>query len=98
MNKADEIYESLKTIVDPEIGFDIVSLGLIYDVKFENEKAKVIMTLSTKSCPLHELILNWVNDAVVKVDGVKQCDIELVWEPAWSIDMATDEVKEALKF
>ncbi|ASM35406.1 YitW [Campylobacter sputorum subsp. bubulus] len=97
MNKIDEIYENLKSVVDPEIGFDIVSLGLIYEVLFDNEKAKIVMTLSTKSCPLHELILTWVNDAVLKTIGVKECEIELVWEPAWSIEMASDYVKKALK-
>lgn len=71
-------------------------MGLIYDVKVDGEKAMVTMTLSTRSCPLHELILSWVNDAVLRVDGIKECDIELVWEPAWNIEMANDEVKKAL--
>ncbi|WP_169778131.1 metal-sulfur cluster assembly factor [Campylobacter curvus] len=92
----DKIYKELSTIVDPEVGFDIVSLGLIYDVKVDGEKAMVTMTLSTRSCPLHELILSWVNDAVLRVDGIKECDIELVWKPAWNIEMANDEVKKAL--
>ena len=92
----DKIYKELSTIVDPEVGFDIVSLGLIYDVKVDGEKAMVTMTLSTRSCPLHELILSWVNDAMLRVDGIKECDIELVWEPAWNIEMANDEVKKAL--
>ena len=92
----DKIYKELSTIVDPEVGFDIVSLGLIYDVKVDGEKAMVTMTLSTRSCPLHELILSWVNDAVLRVDGIKECDIELVWELAWNIEMANDEVKKAL--
>ncbi|MBE3605439.1 metal-sulfur cluster assembly factor [Campylobacter sp. RM13119] len=92
----DKIYKELSTIVDPEVGFNIVSLGLIYDVVVDEDKAKVIMTLSTRSCPLHELILGWVNDAVLRVDGIKECDIDLVWEPAWTIQMASDEVKKAL--
>ncbi|AQW81550.1 metal-sulfur cluster assembly factor [Campylobacter pinnipediorum] len=92
----DEIYNELSKIVDPEVGFDIVSLGLIYDVYYDDGKAKVTMTLSTKSCPLHELILNWVEDAVMRVDGVKECDINLVWEPQWNITMASDEVKAKL--
>ncbi|MBE3022195.1 MULTISPECIES: metal-sulfur cluster assembly factor [unclassified Campylobacter] len=92
----DKIYKELSTIVDPEVGFNIVSLGLIYDVVVDEDKAKVIMTLSTRSCPLHELILGWVNDAVLRVDGIKECDIDLVWEPVWTIQMASDEVKKAL--
>ncbi|MCD8213987.1 MAG: metal-sulfur cluster assembly factor [Campylobacter sp.] len=92
----DKIYKELSTIIDPEVGFDIVSLGLIYDVKVDNQKATVTMSLSTRSCPLHELILEWVNDAVLRVDGIDECDINLVWEPAWNIQMASDEVKKAL--
>ena len=65
----EKIYDALSNIVDPEVGFDIVSLGLIYDVSCdENGKAKVTMTLSTKSCPLHEMILGWVETAVLGVE------------------------------
>ena len=94
----DKVYSALSNIVDPEVGFDIVSLGLIYDVEVsQSGKATVTMTLSTRSCPLHELILSWVNDATLSVEGVSECEINLVWEPAWNIDMASDEVKAALK-
>ncbi|WP_169941434.1 metal-sulfur cluster assembly factor [Campylobacter sp. RM15925] len=92
----DKIYKALSSIVDPEVGFDIVSLGLIYDVKENDGRAVVTMTLSTRSCPLHELILGWVKDATLSVEGVNECDINLVWEPAWNISMASDEVKAAL--
>ncbi|MFL1706218.1 metal-sulfur cluster assembly factor [Campylobacter sp. MOP7] len=92
----DKIYKALSNIVDPEVGFDIVSLGLIYDVKENDGRAVVTMTLSTRSCPLHELILGWVENATLGVEGVKECEINLVWEPAWNISMASDEVKAAL--
>ncbi len=92
----EKIYDELRSIVDPEVGFNIVSLGLIYDVSVNGDKAKITMTLSTRSCPLHELILGWVNDAVLRVEGIKECDIDLVWEPEWNIQMASDEVKKAL--
>ena len=92
----ERIYDELRMIVDPEVGFDIVSLGLIYDVSVNGDTAKVTMTLSTRSCPLHELILGWVNDAVLRVEGIKECDIDLVWEPEWNIQMASDFVKAQL--
>ena len=85
-------------MIDPEIGFDLVSLGLIYDVKVDGDRAKITMTLSTRSCPLHELLLSWVKEAALRVDGINECEIELVFEPEWSIEMASDEVKKALKF
>lgn len=96
MDKIGEIYNELGKVYDPEVGFDIVALGLIYDVEIEQNRAKITMTLSTKSCPLHELILTWIKQATLRVDGVDECEIDLVWEPAWSIDMASDEVKAKL--
>ncbi|MGP1506986.1 MAG: metal-sulfur cluster assembly factor [Campylobacter sp.] len=94
----DKIYAEISRVIDPEIGFDLVSLGLIYDVKVYGDRAKITMTLSTRSCPLHELLLGWVKEAVLRVDGINECEIELVFEPEWSIEMASDEVKKALKF
>ena len=92
----EEVYAGIATVIDPEVGFDIVSLGLIYGVVIEESHIHVNMTLSTKACPLHELIKQWVYDAVLKLEGVATCDIEIVWEPAWNIMMANDEVKKAL--
>lgn len=92
----EQVYDALRLVVDPEVGFDIVSLGLIYDVIVENENVHVNMTLSTKGCPLHELLKQWANDAIKNIQHVKDVQIQIVWEPAWSIDMASDEVKKAL--
>ena len=94
----DKIYAEISRVIDPEIGFDLVSLGLIYDVKVDGDMAKITMTLSTRSCPLHELLLSWVKEAALRVAGINECEIELVFEPEWSIEMASDEVKKALKF
>lgn len=98
LNQIEEkILNELKKIIDPEVGFDIVNLGLIYDVEYnKNYHAKVVMTLSTKSCPMHDLILEWVEKAVNGVENVKTSEIVLVWEPEWSIDMASDMVKKEL--
>ena len=93
----DKIYENLKSVVDPEMGFDLVSLGLIYGVEVADKKAVITMTLSTKSCPLHDFLISWVRNAALQTDGIDECEINLVWEPVWSIDMANNEVKEALK-
>ena len=92
----EEVYSAIATVIDPEVGFDIVSLGLIYGVVIEGTHVHVNMTLSTKACPLHELIKQWVYDAVIKLEKVSTCEIEIVWEPAWTIMMASDEVKKAL--
>ena len=93
----DKIYENLKSVVDPEMGFDLVSLGLIYGVEVTDKKAVITMTLSTKSCPLHDFLISWVRNAALQTNGIDECEINLVWEPVWSIDMASEQVKEALK-
>jgi len=92
----EDVYNAISTVIDPEVGFDIVSLGLIYGVKVENTHVNVTMTLSTKGCPLHELIQQWVKEAVLKVAGIDECTIEIVWEPAWNISMASERVKREL--
>lgn len=92
----EDVYTAISTVIDPEVGFDIVSLGLIYGVKIEEGDVHVTMTLSTKGCPLHELIQQWTKDAVLKIEGVQNCDIEIVWEPAWNITMASERVKKEL--
>ncbi len=90
------VYDAIKTVIDPEVGFDIYSLGLIYGVKVEGSHVHVTMTLSTRGCPLHEMMKQWTKEAVEKIDGVESCEVEIVWEPAWNITMASDEVKKAL--
>ncbi len=92
-----EIYDAIATVVDPEVGFNLVEMGLIYGVDIgEGGHVVVTMTLSTKACPLHQMIVQWVKDACEKVEGVKACEVNVVWEPAWNITMASDNVKKAL--
>ncbi len=96
MATKEDVYEAIKTVIDPEVGFDIVSLGLIYDAIVKGDHVDVKMTLSTRGCPLHEMMVQWVKDAVLKLPDVNSVDVEVVWEPAWNISMASDEVKKAL--
>jgi metal-sulfur cluster biosynthetic enzyme len=93
----EEIFKEIETVIDPEVGFNLVEMGLIYDATCdENGKAIVTMTLSTRACPLHQMIVQWVELAVQKVPGVQECEINLVWEPEWNITMADEHVKKAL--
>ncbi|WP_297455774.1 metal-sulfur cluster assembly factor [Persephonella sp.] len=92
----EDVYKALKNVIDPEIGFNIVDLGLVYDVDVQDGNVKIKMTLSSPSCPLSGTILSWVESAVRNLEGVENVDIELVWEPQWTIEMANDEVKKAL--
>ena len=93
----EQIYDAISTVIDPEVGFNLVELGLIYDAIIDEScNVKVVMTLSTKACPLHQMIVQWVEEAVKRVDGVNSVEVEVVWEPAWNISMANDNVKKAL--
>jgi metal-sulfur cluster biosynthetic enzyme len=93
----DEVYKAISTVIDPEVGFNLVEMGLIYDAKIDEScNTKVIMTLSTRGCPLHQMITTWVKEAVEKLDGIGEVEVEVVWEPAWNISMADENVKKAL--
>lgn len=84
--------EKLSKVMDPELHIDIVSLGLIYDVKVTGEKIKVTMTLTTPGCPLAPEIDRLVRQAI-KPLGEYEIAIELVWEPAWSKERMSEEAK-----
>ncbi len=94
----EDIFKAVSTVNDPEVGFNLVEMGLIYDASCDEEgNAKVVMTLSTKACPLHQMIVQWVEEAVIReLDEVQNVEVEVVWEPAWNISMADDNVKAQL--
>lgn len=93
----EKVYEAISTVIDPEVGFNLVEMGLIYDAVIEEScNVKVVMTLSTRGCPLHQMITQWVKEAVEKIEGVGIVEVDVVWEPAWNISMANDNVKKAL--
>ncbi len=93
----ERVFEAVSTVIDPEVGFNLVEMGLIYDAIIEEScNIQVVMTLSTRACPLHQMITQWVKEAVEKIDGVGIVEVEVVWEPEWNISMADDNVKKAL--
>lgn len=92
----DSIEKALKTIIDPELHINIVDLGLIYDIEIDKGHVKIIMTLTTPGCPLSYVFEEWIPDAVKKVDGVTDVEIDLVWEPPWDPDKMSDDIKEEL--
>jgi len=93
----EKIVKVLKTIYDPEIPVDIYELGLIYDV-FVNEdhEVKVVMTLTTPNCPVAESLPQEVQEKVKTVAGVKDAEVELTFDPAWSQELMSEEAKLAL--
>lgn len=97
MYSKEELFLAISTVIDPEVGFNLVEMGLIYDASCDADgNAYVKMTLSTKACPMHQLIQQWVKESVLKMANIKGVEIDLVWEPEWNITMADDNVKQAL--
>ena len=95
----EEVMEVLKQCMDPELGISIVDLGLIYDVKVEKEgKVKIKMTLTTVGCPLVGMIRGDVKEKVGAMKGVKDVEVELVWDPPWTPERISVEGKKKLGF
>lgn len=90
----EKIILKLKTVYDPEIPVDIYELGLIYDVQLSEEgDVKVIMTLTTPNCPVAETLPQEVKDKVKSVEGVREVELELTFEPMWTKDMMSEEAR-----
>ena len=94
MIKKEQIIEEIKKIYDPEIPVNIYELGLIYDIKVENDNfAKIKMTLTTPNCPVAESLPNEVKEGAMQVEEIDDVDLQLVWDPPWSKDMMSDAAK-----
>lgn len=93
----NKIIKQLKEVIDPELGFNIVDLGLVYDAKVKplgkGVKVIVVMTLTSPGCPLASVIHEGVEKAVMKLKEVEDVELELVWDPPWSIEKASREVR-----
>ena len=95
----DEVIKALKEIYDPEIPVNLYDLGLIYEVKIlEDSSVQIVMTLTTPSCPVAEMIPGQVENRVRFVEGVRDVFVKLVWDPPWNMDMMTEEAKLELGF
>ena len=90
----DRIVQMMKTIYDPEIPVDIFELGLIYEVKVEEDNHVFIdMTLTSPNCPVAESLPKEVEDKVASVDGVTSAKVNIVFDPPWDKDMMSEEAK-----
>ncbi len=82
--------------MDPELGISLVDLGLIYGVEVAGKKVGVKMTFTTPACPMVHFLVSSVENAVKKVNGVSEVDVQLVWDPPWTPDRMSDAGKEKL--
>lgn len=96
MVSREEIYKALAKVIDPELGIDIVSLGLIYRVEVEAGEVTIEMTLTTPGCPLAPVIDQLIRSEVNVIEGVSGVTLNLVWDPPWMPDMISEEAKEEL--
>ena len=95
---AQSIEESLKQCMDPEVPLNIVEMGLIYGIDVaENNDVNIKMTMTTQGCPLHETLVQDATRYVKKVPGVNNVNVDIVWEPPWSMDKMSEEAKIKIK-
>lgn len=98
MNALDEptVLDALRQVVDPELGCNIVDLGLVYSVEIRGDHVRVTMTLTTAGCPMHESLVTGVRTVLLGLDGVREADVEVVWEPPWNPAMMTPAGRAAV--
>ena len=94
----ESCYEALSKVVDPELGLDVVCLGLVYSVSLEGGCVNVEMTMTSPGCPLSDQILFEANNELLKVPGVEKVQITLVWTPPWTPEMMSLEAKMSLGY
>ena len=91
------ILDALSTVPDPEIGIGIVDLGLIYQIEITPERVRIEMTMTTPACPLHAELRQAVQEAILgRFSGVKDVEVELVWEPPWHPLLMSPEARRGL--
>lgn len=91
------ILDALRDVIDPEIGINIVDLGLVYEAQLRDGNARVVMTMTTAACPLGESIAEEARTAILRdVPGVTSVSVDLVWDPLWQPSMMSPAARERL--
>ncbi len=95
MSLEKKVREKLKKVIDPELGYNIVDLGLIYEIKISKKKAKIKMTLTSPACPIGPILKAYAEQAASKAEGIESATVDIVFNPVWSPKKATEEIQEA---
>jgi len=99
MPTREEVFEALHQVEDPELGMDIVELGLVYDVEVDGPKVKVTHTLTSMGCPAGPMIQEDIDSAVrTNFESVENVELELTWDPPWTPERMSDDAKFILGF
>jgi metal-sulfur cluster biosynthetic enzyme len=98
MASRDEVLEVLRQVEDPELGMDVVDLGLVYDVEVAESTAKITYSLTSMGCPAGPLIAQDIDSAARQVEGIEDVELELTFDPPWTPDRMSDDAKFILGF
>ncbi|HEU4449255.1 MAG TPA: metal-sulfur cluster assembly factor [Gaiellaceae bacterium] len=98
MPEREEVIEALRVVEDPELGMDIVELGLLYDVAVEGPKVHMTYSLTSMGCPVGPMIEQQMREVVEGLEGVEDVEAELTWDPPWSPERMSDDAKFILGF
>ena len=93
MPTKDEVFEALRQVEDPELGMDIVELGLLYDVEVSGPRVKVTHSLTSMGCPAGPMIQEDIQRTALEVPGVEDVEIELTWDPPWTPERMSEDAK-----
>src|ERR1044072_4766665 len=94
----DDVLEALHQVEDPELGMDVVELGLVYDVEVEGGKVTVTHTLTSMGCPVGPMIQQNLDEVVRAMPGVEDVQVEITWDPPWSPERMSEDAKFILGF
>ena len=92
----EQVYEALQDCYDPEIPVNIVDLGLVYDVEVEDDAVAVKMTLTTPGCGMGGMIASNAQSLIMEIPGVKDANVDLVWDPPWDPSRISEEARQKL--
>ena len=98
MPSKEEVVEALRGVEDPELGMDIVEIGLFYEAEIEGSNVKIIHSLTSMGCPAGPMIQEGIHDAVAALPGVEKVEVELTFDPPWTPDRMSDDAKFILGF
>ena len=96
MLNEETVLENLKQIIDPEVGINIVDMGLIYGVDIKDEMVGITMTLTSPGCPVGPQLVNGTQNVTQQLEGVDEVNVDVVWTPPWTPEMMTDDAKDEL--
>ena len=98
MPTKEEVLEAMRQVEDPELGMDIVELGLLYDVEVYGPRVKVTHSLTSMGCPAGPLIQQSIEEVAQSIPEVEQVETELTWDPPWTPDKMSEDAKFILGF